>query len=149
MGKNPDSNLGSGIWDEHPRLFFGELRKCFRVKKYLNSLMRIRIRSGIYLTLDTDPRLKYSDLGSGIHPGSATLLLIVIVLMPVRIRLFIMMPMPSDPGSDPTPSFTHVGKSEKYLTAVTVYIVLSFSSASEVSQFHNFGQYIEYLWKKI
>jgi hypothetical protein len=36
--------LGSGIWDEHPRSFFRELRNRFEGSKYFNSLMRIRIR---------------------------------------------------------------------------------------------------------
>jgi hypothetical protein len=38
-------NSGSGwIPDEHPRLYFRELRNSFLGLKYLNSLMRIRIR---------------------------------------------------------------------------------------------------------
>ncbi len=38
-----------------------------------------------------------------------------------------------DPDSDPTLSFTHVGKSYFFIfTAIHVYIVLSFSSAPKV-----------------
>ncbi len=38
----------------------------------------------------------------------------------------------ADPDPDPTPSFTHVGKEKKIFTATQVYILLSFSSQSQV-----------------
>jgi hypothetical protein len=72
---------GSGIWnphhpdgykikirirDEHPGSYFRELGNNFLSKKYLNSLMRIRMRnplSGIFLTLDPGSRME--KFGSG------------------------------------------------------------------------------------
>jgi hypothetical protein len=71
-------------------------------------------------------------------------LCIGIILMTIRIRLFDAVdpdPDPdwhqndADPHADPTPSFTHVGKSDIFLllvTALPVYYVLSFSSVSNV-----------------
>ncbi len=47
----------------------------------------------------------------------------------------------ADPDPDPTPGFTHVGKSKIFFlfTAVPVYMVFSFLSASHVSNFQYFG----------
>jgi hypothetical protein len=58
-----------------------------------------------------------------------------------------------DPNPDPSPSFTLVGKSDFCFTfistAVSLHIVLSFSSGVIVcSNFQNFKQYIENLYKK-
>jgi hypothetical protein len=57
--------------------------------------------------------------------------------------------------ADPTPSFTHVGKSDFYfiftvVTSLPLYHVLSFSSVSNVSNvFQHSGQHIEIFWKKV
>ncbi len=72
-------------------------------------------------------------------------LCIGITLMTIRIRISVAVdpdPDPdchqneADPYADPTPSFTHAGKSEYFLlllvTALPVYHVLSFSSVSNV-----------------
>jgi hypothetical protein len=72
MGKK--SRSGSGIWNGHPGSYFQELRNNFLGYKYLNSLMRIRIRdprSGSFLTLEwiRDGKIRIRNK----HPGSATL----------------------------------------------------------------------------
>ncbi len=68
--KNPDP--GSGIQDEHTGSYFWELIISFLGQKYLNSLMRDRIRDLV------NPGSWMGKIGLGIrdkHPGSAALLL--------------------------------------------------------------------------
>jgi hypothetical protein len=48
---------GTGIRDEHPRLFFRELRNSFLGEIYLNALMRI----GIFLTLIRVGKIRIPD----------------------------------------------------------------------------------------
>jgi hypothetical protein len=75
MGKKSES--GSGIRDEQPGSYFLELRNHFFGLKYLNSLMRIRIRDPGWKQLRSGIRdLGWKKVGSGIrdkHLGSATL----------------------------------------------------------------------------
>jgi hypothetical protein len=73
----------------------------------------------------------------------------------IRIRYDQTFHFDADPGPVPAPRFTHVRKSEKIFrllfTAVPIYIVLSFSSASLVlclSIFRSVPWYNEIFWKK-
>ncbi len=64
------SRSGSGIRDERPGWYFRELRNNLLGQKYLNSLMRIRIRDPKYFwPWIRDGKTRMRDK----HPGSATL----------------------------------------------------------------------------
>ncbi len=78
--KKTRSGSGIRIWDENPGTYFQELRNIFCLFKYLNSVMRIRIRDpeSFYPGIRDrkcrirDPEFFYPGIRDK-HPGSATL----------------------------------------------------------------------------
>jgi hypothetical protein len=61
MGKKPRFGSGNRIRVKHPGSYFEELKNNFLDKKYLNTVMWIRIRNPDCVTLD--PGWKNSDPG--------------------------------------------------------------------------------------